>query len=480
MPFKSKINRNKIGSPHEPMCVVIDMGRTHTKISVIDTMGMVHEKKTFLRPTHQAKLYNIIDIDSILDWFLKELAKFSTKYHIDRIIPIAHGATCAFIGFKDDLLLPIQDYDSEIPFEIKNEYRKIRPQYQETYSPSLPKGLNLGLQIFWQFSLDETLFSRTKAILNLPQYFTWLLTGRYASEVTSFGCHTDLWSPNENDFSSMVYAQGWDLKFPKFKKAWEKIGYLKPSLKQTYNIENEINVCTGLHDSNAALSAVILSPPNNIGSSRASVLSTGTWFIAMAQERQYDQLKSINDTLVNYDIFARPVPSSRFMGGRAFSLITNGHPDIQIKIDHILEVIRDKTLAIPSFVDMGGPISHTKSEIRNLKCEDLQLRAAVGTLYLAAMSITCLDNIRSKNPLIIEGKAASNNLLCQMIASLYDGPTYVIEGIDAVALGGAMIGFYGDFPPASLPCKLIEPIFREQIRNYKNSWYEAIYSELVA
>ena len=64
-----------------------------------------------------------------------------------------------------------------------------------TGSPALPLGLNLGAQLFYQESLNPTLLARAAIVMPWPQYWSWLLSGVAASEVTSLGCHTDLWNP---------------------------------------------------------------------------------------------------------------------------------------------------------------------------------------------------------------------------------------------------------------------------------------------
>ena len=44
--------------------------------------------------------------------------------------------------------------------------------------------------------------------MTYPQYWVSRLTGTVASDVTSLGCHTDLWAPGAGDFSSLVDRLG--------------------------------------------------------------------------------------------------------------------------------------------------------------------------------------------------------------------------------------------------------------------------------
>ena len=54
----------------------------------------------------------------------------------------------------------------------------------------------------------RTQFARVRTILTYAQYWVWRLTGIAVNEVTSLGCHTDLWNPQKGDFPSLVDTLG--------------------------------------------------------------------------------------------------------------------------------------------------------------------------------------------------------------------------------------------------------------------------------
>ena len=56
-----------------------------------------------------------------------------------------------------------------------------------------------------------------------PQYWLWRLSGVLATEVTSLGCHGDLWRPREGRLSSMVEKRGWTRLFPPLRNAWDAL-----------------------------------------------------------------------------------------------------------------------------------------------------------------------------------------------------------------------------------------------------------------
>src|SRR5690606_5976472 len=140
-----------------------------------------------------------------------------------------------------------------------------------------PMGLNLGAQLFWlQQSFPEA-FGKARAVLTYPQFWSFRLTGVLASEVTSLGCHTDLWNPEANDFSTLVDVMGWRRLYPPRRAASDILGAVLPPVAECTGLDAEAPVLCGIHDSNASLLPHLLSrtPP-------FAVISTGTWVVAMA------------------------------------------------------------------------------------------------------------------------------------------------------------------------------------------------------
>ena len=119
---------------------------------------------------------------------------------------------------------------------IDADYEAARPPFEETLSPSVPRGLNLGRQVFYlerQFPVE---FAGARAFLAYPQYFAWRLSGFMASEVTSLGAHTDLWRPSEGALSSMVDRRGWRRLFPPMRNAWDTLGTRQARSRRGYRV----------------------------------------------------------------------------------------------------------------------------------------------------------------------------------------------------------------------------------------------------
>jgi hypothetical protein len=129
-----------------------------------------------------------------------------------------------------------------------------------------------------------------------------------------------------------------------------------------------VQAAIDLHDSNAALLAARGFP--EIADSEATVLSTGTWFVAMrtpgvASEANIESLDEKRDCLVNVDAYGTPIPSARFMGGREIELLTGTDTDrIDIRADQptllarVTAVLASDALVLPTFAPGCGPFPH--------------------------------------------------------------------------------------------------------------------------
>ncbi|MES0120091.1 L-rhamnose mutarotase, partial [Mesorhizobium sp. C277A] len=332
---------------------VIDIGKTNAKVALVDlvTLSEVGLRRMANAPLRQAP-YPHHDVESLWRFILNSLASLNREQRIEAISITTHGATGVLVDAAGELVLPVLDYEFDGPDRLATEYSAIRPPFIETGTPRLPLGLNLGAQFFWLEKRFPTEFARAAAMLMYPQYWALRLTGVAANEVTSLGCHTDLWSPWEADFSSMVDRLDWRRLMAPVRPARDQLGPILPALAARTGLDPQTPVFCGLHDSNASLLPHLLSdePP-------FSVVSTGTWVVSMAVGGREIALDAARDTLVNVSALGDPVPSARFMGGREFSQLTKDKPQ-DCSGSEVLAVLTKKMLLLPSTQQGSGPFPH--------------------------------------------------------------------------------------------------------------------------
>ena len=414
---------------------VIDIGKTNAKVALVD-LETSREIAVFKTPNHvtAGPPYPHFDIRTRWAFILSGLKSLSQKHSVDAISVTTHGATAALVDAKGNLVLPVLDYEFAGPNEKRAAYEAVRPHFDETGSPSLPIGLNLGAQIFWLAQSFPNEFARCAAILTYPQYWSYRMSGVMASEATSLGCHTDLWNPWTGDFSSLVSSQGWRHLFPKVQLANANLGPVLDEIADSTGIKRGTPVYCGIHDSNASLL-----PYLGGGEGSFAVVSTGTWIIAMAVGGKKVLLDPARDTLVNVNAYGKATPTARFMGGRDFETMV-GTSQVAARAIDIAAVLGNTIMLLPSISQGSGPFANQYSRwLVNEPISDSQYIVAV-SFYCALVTSTCLELIGADGPIYVEGPFANNGAYLKMLAAATQRPVYTnLASTTGTSFGTAML-----------------------------------------
>jgi len=442
---------------------VIDIGKTNAKVALVDltTLSEVALRRMANAPLRRAP-YPHHDVEALWTFILNSLASLNREQRIDAISITTHGATGALVDAAGELVLPVLDYEFDGPDTLAADYDAIHPPFAETGTPRLPLGLNLGAQFFWQQKRFPAEFARAVAMLMYPQYWALRLTGVAANEVTSLGCHTDLWDPWKADFSSLVDRLDWRGLMATVRPARDRLGPILPALAVRTGLDPQTPVFCGLHDSNASLLPHLLSdaPP-------FSVVSTGTWVVSMAVGGKQVTLDAARDTLVNVNALGNPVPSARFMGGREFSLLTDGKP-LDCSGSDVLAVLARKILLLPSTQRGSGPFPHQAATWLDADGMNDGQRFAAISFYLALMTATCLELIGADGPTTVEGPFARNRLFVGMLAAATARSVVASEAATGTSIGAALLA--SDQPATHGKGERLEPPADPAWADYVSAW----------
>ncbi|WP_088342584.1 MULTISPECIES: FGGY-family carbohydrate kinase [Rhodomicrobium] len=417
-----------------PRIAVIDIGKTNAKVAVIDPARLTEiSLRTKPNIVRRDGPYPHYDIDGLWAFILDALAGLNREGGIDAITVTAHGATCALLDSEGGLALPVLDYEHDGPEDFAAEYGALRSLFAETGSPRLPLGLNLAAQIFWQERRFPDAFRNVSAIVMYPQYWGFRLTGTAAGEVTSLGSHTDLWCPARRDYASLVDRLGWRRLFAPLRAANDRLGTIRPDIAAATGLRADTPVYCGIHDSNASLLPHLLSrrPP-------FSVVSTGTWVVAMTVGGTGARLDPERDTLINVNALGEPVPSARFMGGREFAILTDAL-DAGCTDEDVAAVLGKRTFLLPSVQTGCGPFPRRKAEWVCDGALPPGERRAAASFYLAMMTASCLQLIGADGPTITDGPLAGNALFTQMLAAATGRPVIAETACIGPCAGAALL-----------------------------------------
>jgi sugar (pentulose or hexulose) kinase len=437
---------------------VIDIGKTNAKLLLID-LATGQELRVFKTPNRVLNTgpYPHFDAEGLWAFLTESLTSLAAAHQIDAISITTHGACAALVDAAGGLALPILDYEFAGPDSLPT-YNTLRPPFAETGSPRLPGGLNLGTQLFWQQQTFPEAFARTNHILTYPQYWAFRLTGVTASELTSLGCHTDLWNPWRAEFSTLVAQQGWLDRLPAIQPAATRLT-LRPELAAELGLNPATPVLSGIHDSNASLL------PYLARGTAFSVISTGTWMICMGVGAPPVPLDPTRDVLVNVNALGTPTPTARYMGGREFDELTQGRiaaPTVQDR-----RAVLEGLMILPSLHPETGPFPGLRLFWTAEPATD-GARTLAASYYTALMAAECLDLIGALGPIHVEGPFGSNEDFMQMLAAITGRPVVASGQSAGTGLGAALLA--GPLTAATPEVRVVAPGTNLALVSYVGAW----------
>ncbi len=458
----------------EGFAIVVDIGKTRSKVTLWSREGIMLEKRSHANLPCKENGIACLNVAAIASFVDAALSDFS-DHPVEYIVPVAHGASVAAIR-DGELAYPPLDYEAEPPAEVVNAYHDMRSPFCETGSPILPAGLNFGIQLLWADYIYGPKVSDA-TLVPWAQYWAWHLSGEASSEVSSLGCHSDLWNVAEGTYSTLATERGWAARFAPIRRAHDQVGTLRPQLAKQTGLSPDVKILVGLHDSNAALLAA--RGFAEIENNEATVLSTGTWFIGMRLTRAPLSLAGMPETrdcFANVDPFGQPVPSARFMGGREIeTLIEIDTRQVDIKPDQpkllaaVPAVLKYKAMVLPTLAPGNGPFPNAKGGWINRPADWFERRAAA-CLYAALVTSQSLNLLGSEQRLLVEGRFAEAEVFVRALASLLpDMTVYIANAHNDVSFGAIRLINPTLRPLGSL--RKIAPL-DEDLTPYVNAWHE--------
>lgn len=461
---------------------VIDLGKTNSKVALVDTQQCVEVQVIKqAAAVNSESLYPSLDHQAIEAFLVDALQALSAAHTIDAITVTTHGATAALLNESGQLAMPVMDYEFTEIDQLRDEYDQHRPSFANTGSPSLPGGLNIGAQLYWQQKYHARQFEQCSTVLTWPQYWVHRLTGQRHNDVTSLGCHTDLYEPQQQQYSTLVVEQQWHTLMPPTRHSGKLSGSLTDTFANKLSLRSTTPVYTGIHDSNASLVPHLIAQ-----TAPFSVVSTGTWFITMAIGGTSTPLDESRDTLINVNARGESVPSARFMGGRERERLQVTEPATDQAMNELLDGADTAAMLMPSVVKDTGPYPHAShqwygSEISHNSSTHppphssfhSSIHTCAVTLYLALMTHECLALIGADGPTYIEGPLAQDKHYAQMLAAVSNRPVLISESETGTSIGAAML----INPPKNAPDYTridLDAIQRDKLEKYAIKWKQRL------
>jgi L-fuculokinase len=289
---------------------IFDIGKTNKKLFLFDEQyNIVLEKSEQFDEITDEDGDACENIAALTNWVNECLNEvfLNKKLHVNALNFSTYGASFVHIDVEGKPVAPLYNYLKPYPAPLQDEfYRKYGGEIAfsiHTASPVLGN-LNSGMQLYRLKKQKPELFEQIRYSLHLPQYMSFLVTGRAYSDITSIGCHTGLWNFPQNHYHEWIYREGVN----------EKLAAIFPSDQLMFSQWQGHALLTGvgLHDSSAALIPYLFHFTEPF-----VLLSTGTWCISLNPFNQtrltYEELQQ--DCLCYMEYRGKPIKASRLFAG---------------------------------------------------------------------------------------------------------------------------------------------------------------------
>lgn len=433
-----------------PVIAVMDVGKTNKKLFLFDKeYNIVYEQSARFTETTDEDGDPCENLESLrLSVFDSLRAVMSKKkFEIKAVNFSAYGASLVYIDDSGMPLTPLYNYLKSYPESLRKEfYDKYGGEEQfssRTASPVLGS-LNSGMQLYRLKYERSELFRQVRYALHLPQYLAYLLSGKAYSDMTSIGCHTNLWDFEKNDYHEWVDK--------------EEIRQLLAPIARYDEVMpaglygNNYVAGIGLHDSSAALIPYLLNFREPF-----VLISTGTWSISLNPFNRSPltvaELKE--DCLCYLDFKGSPVKASRLFAGHMHDeqvkkIAAYFHTDPlkyrNLPFDPELAAKQKKQSIVFDREDLSGFSSD--SEAYHALIFDLVTKQYHSTQLV-------LNGARVKR-VFVDGGFGKNSIYMNLLAAAFPDTEIFAASMPQATAIGAALALHSSWNEKQVPVDLIE------------------------
>ncbi len=445
---------------------VLDVGKTNVKLVVASPDGRLDESLSRPNPVLPGPPYRHHDLAGIEDWLLDGLADLGRRHPITAIVGSGHGSGGVLVD-EHGPAMPMIDYEQPAPPDVTAAYAAEAGSFRERGSAIMLGVAHLARQMLWIEREWPEAFARARACLAVPQYWAWRLSGVLASEVTSLAAQSGLWCAADARPAALVARRGWERLLPPLRPAWATLGPLKPAVAARTGLPRDTRVVNGIHDSSANLYHY-----QAAGLDGVTLVSTGTWIVALSDRPGPDLDAERPGLTCNADTRGRPLPGVLTMGGREFGAVA-GPSKGPASADVLARLVETGTMALPSFGDDDGlfPGTAGRGELRGPLADDPDARFTLAVLTAALQTDRCLDGL-TPGTVVLDGPFVREPLFGALVAALHPNKRVLVNpDSNGVAAGAALLaGHEARTRPARLALSPAPVLRLDALPAYRDRW----------
>jgi len=450
---------------------VLDIGKTNVKLNAVAADGTVLETLSTPNAVRPGPPYRHHDVETLEAWTIEALADLGRRHDITAIVPCGHGSGGVLVDAAGPVM-PMIDYEDEPPATLTDHYRRIADSYEQRGCAIMLGASHLARQMLWLETGWPDAFARARYFLGLPQYWAFRLSGVAASEFSTLAAQSHLWTVPERRFAPIVAARGWADKMAPLAPAWASLGPLKPDLVRRTGLSPATRVLCGIHDSSANFYRY-----QAAGLRGFTLVSTGTWIVALSDETPPEALDEARGMGCNADPAGHPLAGALCMGGREFFLIAGEQPaGAQVDAHVLAAMIGRQTYAVPCFGEEDGllPGRAGRGRFVGPAPEGAPERRALALLATVLLTDLLLDALDCTGSVVLDGTFVKDPLYPALLAALRPGQTiqFNLHGYGTAA-GAALLAGHDTRTrtrPASLALQAPAPLALPGLPAYRARW----------
>ncbi|MEO9070223.1 MAG: FGGY family carbohydrate kinase [Ginsengibacter sp.] len=444
---------------------IFDVGKTNKKLFLFDgNYKIVFERTVVFPETTDEDGFPCENLESLKIFVLnsfKEIINLK-EFKIKAMNFTSYGASFVYLNEQLQAFAPLYNYLKPYPELLQKQFYDTYGGEDEfafrTASPVLGS-LNSGMQLYRIKYQKPELFKEIKYALHLPQYLSFLISGNVCSDITSIGCHTNLWDFKKNKYHSWLQQEGIYEKLAPILSCTEVIPASFPG--------NNYSVGIGLHDSSASLIPYLINFKEPF-----VLISTGTWCISLNPFNHapltIEELK--NDCLCYMSYDANPVKASRLFAGSEheqglkkiseyFNQNSDRYRTMEFKPE-IITVLRKKNRSMEQLIEKTRTqriCLFTERELPFFKNDEEAYHQLildiVAQQYLSTQFVLRGTEVKR---IFVDGGFSNNKIYMNLLASAFPGMEVFAASMAQATAAGAALSIHNSWNEREIPNDIIE------------------------
>lgn len=409
-------------TPRPATVAVLDHGKSNIKLSACTEAGEVVETLSLPNPVLSGPPWRHHDLKAVNAWLFASLADLARRHPLAHVIASGHGVGAVLVSEDPDLngdglVLPMIDYEQEVPEGVNEAYLPQAGDFYDRGSALMAGAAHIARQLYWAETQEPERFAKARWVMGIPQYWAWRLSGVASAEISYLGAQSHLWNVVEKRPAPIVTKRGWTHLLPPLRPAGERLGPIRPTLAARHDLPATLAVHTGGHDSSLSFYRYQASGLENF-----AVLSTGTWIVALADRTAPEALHEDLGMTLNADVSGRPVGGALVMGGREYAAVAGAQP-AEARADPAIlaDLIRRGTMALPMFSTDAGQYRGKAGQGRIIGPPPANQaeRHALAVLYVALLAHDCCRILAPERLWVLDGSFLRDPAFAALLAALH-------------------------------------------------------------